>query len=124
MSVVRATDFSFIKQKAYLVKPCTRLGVRAFFVGETGMNWEAIGVILALCGVFFNFIRFGKWQGVMEQKVANLERDSLNALTKFDAINKSLEKNNQILTEVKVRLELILEEREEDRRQQAGGRKR
>lgn len=88
------------------------------------MNWEAIGVILALCGVFFNFIRFGKWQGVMEQKVANLERDSLNALTKFDAINKSLEKNNQILTEVKVRLELILEEREEDKHQQAGGRKR
>ena len=39
------------------------------------MNWEAIGVILALFGVFFNFLRFGKWQGIIETKVGNLERD-------------------------------------------------
>ena len=73
------------------------------------MNWEAIGVILALFGVFFNLLRFGKWQGIIETKVGNLERDSLNALTKFDAINKSLKENNEILTEVKVKLEMMFE---------------
>lgn len=73
------------------------------------MNWEAIGVILALFGVFFNFLRFGKWQGIIETKVGNLERDSLNALTKFDAINKALKENNEILTEVKVKLEMMVD---------------
>ena len=76
------------------------------------MNWEGITAGLALCGVLFNFIRFGKWQGIIETKVSNLERDSCNALTKFDAINKALKENNEILTAVKVKLELMLEERQ------------
>ena len=78
------------------------------------MNWEAIGVLLALFGVFFNFLRFGKWQGIIETKVSNLEKDSSNALTKFDAINKALKENNEILTEVKVKLEMIFDKGEKN----------
>ena len=75
------------------------------------MEWEGIGAIIALFGVGFNFIRFGTWQGKIEAKVENLEKDSSNALTRFDAINKSLKENNVLLTELKVKLEVILEEK-------------
>lgn len=75
------------------------------------MEWEGIGVITALVGVGFNFIRFGAWQGKIEAKVENLERDSSNALTRFDVINKSLKENNVLLTELKVKLEIMLEEK-------------
>lgn len=76
------------------------------------MEWEGIGVIAALIGVCFNFIRFGAWQGKIEAKVENLERDSSNTLTKFDVINKSLKDNNVLLAELKVKLEVLLEEKD------------
>lgn len=75
------------------------------------MNWEGVGVIISLLGVCFNFLRFGSWQGKIEAKVENLERDSSNALTRFDVINKSLKENNVLLTELKVKLEMMLEEK-------------
>lgn len=75
------------------------------------MNWEAFGVVLSLCGVLFNFIRFGKWQGVIETKVASLERDSSITITKFDVLNKALRENNELLTELKVKIELMLEKK-------------
>ena len=75
------------------------------------MDWEAVGIILSLCGVLFNFIRFGKWQGIIETKVTVLERDSSITLTKFDVLNKALRENNEILTELKVKIELMLEKK-------------
>lgn len=75
------------------------------------MNWEALGVILSLCGVLFNFIRFGKWQGIIETKVTALERDSSATITKFDVLNKALQENNELLTELKVKIELMLEKK-------------
>ena len=76
------------------------------------MDWESAGIILSLCGVLFNFIRFGKWQGIIETKVTALERDSSITLTKFDVLNKALRENNEILTELKVKIELMLEKKE------------
>lgn len=54
-------------------------------------------------------MRFGKWQGIIETKVTRLEWDSSNALAKFDAIEQALKENNEILTELKVKLEVMLE---------------
>lgn len=73
---------------------------------------ESIGIVVALCGVAFNFIRFGTWQGKIEAKVENLEKDSAAALTKFDVINKSLKDNNVLLAELKVKLEVLIEEKD------------
>ena len=73
---------------------------------------ESIGIVVALCGVAFNFIRFGTWQGKIEAKVENLEKDSAVALTKFDIINKSLKDNNVLLAELKVKLEVIIKEKD------------
>jgi hypothetical protein len=73
---------------------------------------ESIGIVVALCGVAFNFIRFGTWQGKIEAKVENLEKDSAVALTKFDVINKSLKDNNILLAELKVKLEVLIEEKD------------
>lgn len=73
---------------------------------------ESIGIVVALCGVAFNFIRFGTWQGKIEAKVENLEKDSTVALTKFDVINKSLKDNNILLAELKVKLEVLIEEKD------------
>lgn len=73
---------------------------------------ESIGIVIALCGVAFNFIRFGTWQGKIEAKVENLEKDSAAALTKFDVINKSLKDNNILLAELKVKLEVLIEEKD------------
>lgn len=73
---------------------------------------ESIGILIALIGVAFNFIRFGTWQGKIEAKVENLEKDSATALTKFDVINKSLKDNNILLAELKVKLEVLIEEKD------------
>ena len=61
-----------------------------------------MGCFLIFCGL------------IIETKVSNLEKDSSNALTKFDAINKALKENNEILTEVKVKLEMIFDKGEKN----------
>lgn len=73
------------------------------------MEWEGIGVVIALMGVAFNFIRFGNWQGKIEAKVETLERDSSNALTKFDVINKTMKENNALLVEMQVKINLLFD---------------
>lgn len=75
------------------------------------MDMGLITGLVAICGVLFNFIRIGHWQGSIESRVKNLEQASFNALTKFDAISKALDKNNVILTELKTRLDIMFEEK-------------
>lgn len=72
------------------------------------MDWGLISGLAALCGVIVNFLRFGKWQGIIETKVTRLEWDSSKALAKFDAIEQALRENNEILTELKVKLEIMM----------------
>lgn len=79
------------------------------------MGWEGIGAIAALCGVVFNFVRFGNWQGKIEAKVETLERDSSNALTKFDVINKTMKENNALLVEMQVKINLLFDNNSVDK---------
>ena len=92
-----------------LVKMLRELKSSLFCWRKKIMDWGLVSGLAALCGVVVNFLRFGKWQGIIETKVTRLEWDSSNALAKFDAIEQALKDNNEILTELKVKLEVMLE---------------
>lgn len=74
------------------------------------IEWEGICSLAACSGVVINFIRFGKWQGSMEAKVAILEKESQSALSKFDVIGSKLENTSKLLAELNTKLEILLKE--------------
>ncbi len=74
------------------------------------MDWGLITGLTAMCGVVVNFIRIGRWQGNIETRVEALEKDSSHHGTRLEEIADLIYKQNELLTEVKVRLDIMIEE--------------
>ena len=80
------------------------------------MDWSLFAGVSALIGVLCNFIRMGEWKARQETKVDNLEK-------RMDAFERSfgelLRKNDvqtQLLTELKVKLDLMFEDKAKKKR--------
>ncbi len=74
------------------------------------MDWGLITGLTAMFGVVVNFIRIGRWQGNIETRVEALEKDSNHHGTRLEEIVDLIHKQKDLLTEVKVKLDIMIEE--------------
>lgn len=80
------------------------------------MDWGLVAGLAALCGVVVNFIRFGRWQGNIETRVAGLEKISDGHDTRMENLAKLMSKQNDLLTEIKVKLDMLFNEKKARRK--------
>ncbi len=83
------------------------------------VDWGVISGLAALCGVVINFVRIGRWQGNIETRVHSLEKSFDNHDIRMENLTRLIAKQNDLLTEVKVKLDLIFSNKNE-RRKNAG----
>ncbi len=75
------------------------------------MDWGLITGLAAICGVITNFIRFGRWQGNIETRVSTLEKIYDNHDLRMENLTRLLSKQNDLLTEVKVKLDMLFNDK-------------
>lgn len=75
------------------------------------MDWGLVAGLAALFGVVVNFIRFGRWQGNIETRVAGLEKISDGHDARMENLTKLMSKQNDLLTEIKVKLDMLFSEK-------------
>ena len=80
------------------------------------MDWGLITGLAAMGGVITNFIRFGRWQGNIETRVSTLEKIYDNHDLRMENLTRLLSKQNDLLTEVKVKLDMIFRENKAERK--------
>ncbi len=85
------------------------------------MDWEVAGHIIALGGVFINFMRIGEWKARQETRLAALERQQEAYDNKIEDLARLVSSQNNILTEVKVKLDLMCVEKGKRRRNDKAG---
>lgn len=73
------------------------------------MDWGLVSGIAAIIGVIINFIRFGRWQGAIETKVEELDKNFIVYQNKMDGLSVIMNRQNELLTEVKVKIDLIID---------------
>ena len=79
------------------------------------MDWGLITGLAAICGVIINFIRIGHWQGNIETRVDTLEKNSDHHSIRMEELVDLIHKQNDLLTEVKVKLEMLFDKKERRR---------
>ena len=75
------------------------------------MDWGLVTGLAAMCGVIVNFIRIGRWQGNIESRVAGVEKTYDNHDLRMENLTRLLSKQNDLLTEVKVKLDMLFNEK-------------
>ena len=80
------------------------------------MDWGLISGMAAICGVIINFVRMGRWQGNIETRVGTLEKSLDNHDSRMENLARLISKQNDLLTEVKVKLDLIFNDKKGNKR--------
>ena len=75
------------------------------------MDWGLVTGLAAMCGVIVNFIRIGRWQGNIETRVSTLEKIYDSNDLRMENLTRLLSKQNDLLTEVKVKLDMLFNEK-------------
>lgn len=75
------------------------------------MDWGLVTGLAAMCGVIVNFIRIGRWQGNIESRVSTLEKIYDSHDLRMENLTRLLSKQNDLLTEVKVKLDMLFSEK-------------
>ena len=75
------------------------------------MDWGLVTGLAAMCGVIVNFIRIGRWQGNIETRVSTLEKIYDSHDLRMENLTRLLSKQNDLLTEVKVKLDMLFSEK-------------
>ena len=75
------------------------------------MDWGLVTGLAAMCGVIVNFIRIGRWQGNIESRVSTLEKIYDSHDLRMENLTRLLSKQNDLLTEVKVKLDMLFNEK-------------
>ena len=75
------------------------------------MDWGLVTGLAAICGVIVNFIRIGRWQGNIETRVSTLEKIYDSHDLRMENLTRLLSKQNDLLTEVKVKLDMLFSEK-------------
>ena len=73
------------------------------------MDWGLISGVTSLVGLILAIVRLGEWKARQEVKLDNLEKRFENSDGKIEAIAVLQSQQNLVLTEIKTRLELLLE---------------
>lgn len=76
------------------------------------MDWGLVTGLTAMCGVIVNFVRIGHWQGNIETRVDALEKSLDHQGVRLEEIADLIYKQNNLLTEVKVKFEMLFEKGE------------
>lgn len=79
------------------------------------MDWGLITGLAAICGVIVNFVRIGHWQGNIETRVDALENNYSHHDIRLDELVNLINRQNELLTEVKVKLEMLFDRKERRR---------
>ncbi len=79
------------------------------------MDWGLITGLAAICGVIVNFVRIGHWQGNIETRVDALENNYNHHDIRLDELVNLINRQNELLTEVKVKLEMLFDRKERRR---------
>lgn len=75
------------------------------------MDWGLISGLAALAGVIINFVRIGRWQGNIETRVSILEKNVYRHDSRMEELAMLMSKQNDLLTEVKIKLEMLFEDK-------------
>ena len=80
------------------------------------IDWEVAGHAIALGGVVINFLRTGEWKARQETRLSILERRQETYDNKIEELSRLISSQNNILTEVKVKLDLMCAEKNKRRK--------
>ena len=80
------------------------------------MDWGLLSGISALLGVLFNFIRIGEWKARQETRIDGLEKRQDSYDGRVEGLILLINKQNEILTELKVKLDLMLADKNRRKR--------
>lgn len=73
------------------------------------MDWGVISGCTSLIGLILAVVRLGEWKARQEVKLENLERRFESSDGKIEAIAVLQSQQNLVLTEIKTRLEFLIE---------------
>ena len=73
------------------------------------MDWGVISGCTSLVGLILAVVRLGEWKARQEVKLENLERRFESSDGKIEAIAVLQSQQNLVLTEIKTRLEFLIE---------------
>ncbi len=83
---------------------------------EEKMDWGLISGSSALLGVLFNFVRLGEWKARQETKLDGLEKRQDSYDGRVEGLILLINKQNELLTELKVKLDLMLADKNRRKR--------
>lgn len=75
------------------------------------MDWGLLSGVTALVGLILSVIRLGEWKARQEVHLENLEKRLENSDGKIEALAVLQSQQNLVLTEIKTRLEFLIENR-------------
>lgn len=73
------------------------------------MDWGVISGCTSLAGLVLAMVRLGEWKARQEVKLENLEQKFSSSDGKIEAVAVLQSQQNLVLTEIKTRLELLLD---------------
>jgi len=73
------------------------------------MDWGLISGATALIGLILSMIRLGEWKAKQEVHLENLEKRFESSDGKIEALAVLQSQQNLVLTEIKTRLEFLIE---------------
>ena len=76
---------------------------------EEKMDWGLISGCTALIGLILSLIRIGEWKARQEVKIENVVERIENSDGKMEAIAVLQSQQNLVLTEIKTKLEFLIE---------------
>lgn len=75
------------------------------------MDWGLLSGVTALVGLILSVIKLGEWKARQEVHLENLEKRFENSDGKIEALAVLQSQQNLVLTEIKTRLEFLIENR-------------
>ena len=84
------------------------------------MDWGVISGCTSLVGLILAVVRLGEWKARQEVKLENLERRFESSDGKIEAIAVLQSQQNLVLTEIKTRLEFLIERKTKRKKSNVG----
>ncbi|MBP5215511.1 MAG: hypothetical protein J6039_03025 [Alphaproteobacteria bacterium] len=84
------------------------------------MDWGVISGCTSLVGLILAVVRLGEWKARQEVKLENLERRFESSDGKIEAIAVLQSQQNLVLTEIKTRLEFLIESKTKRKKSNVG----
>ena len=80
------------------------------------MDWGLISGCTSLIGLIVAFLRIGEWKAKQEVQLENLEKRIENSDGKIEAIAVLQAQQNLVLTEIKTKLEFLIDSKTKRRK--------